>query len=113
MEILRSTYLHQMKETYGFVVNSIVGDGNCYYRTLAHYLRGSQNEYRSIRRALCTYIENNYTVLKEFFGKEILDSTKSDVITEGRFTNGLGIMDISCLAFNIDIFVYNYNDITN
>ena len=41
----------------------ILGDGNCFFRTISYFLTGSQDAHFRIRNLLCDFIERNYILL--------------------------------------------------
>ena len=41
------------------VIAWIIGDGNCFFRTLSYFLTGAQREYQRLRALLCQFMREN------------------------------------------------------
>jgi len=49
-----------------FDVIEILGDGNCFFRTISKYIYGSENNYAILREAAYNYVKENLTEFYEF-----------------------------------------------
>ena len=102
-------FLVELRSDYGLEVHKIIGDGNCFYRTLAYYIYGDENMYKQIKFRLLQYIRSHDSHLRSVLGSSILESIINNIAVDGQYTNQPAIMDISCLTFNISLRVFKCN----
>ena len=46
---------------------SIVGDGNCWYRTVAYIATGSEKNYRAVKKSILQYMKHNAEMLQQHY----------------------------------------------
>ena len=102
-------FIISLRSSFGLEVKQIVGDGNCFYRTLAYCIHEDEHRYRDIKDKMMEYIYKHESHLRNVLGHDLLDRIKTNVATNGHFTDEPAIMDISCLTFNISLRVFKCN----
>ena len=49
---------------------SIIGDGNCYYRSISYILTGSEDFHQEIRQAVCDFEMRHQEIFKDLIGRD-------------------------------------------
>jgi hypothetical protein len=52
--------------TNNFSISTVLGDGNCLYRSISNLLLGSQELFNELKQYLILYICENYNLVKTF-----------------------------------------------
>ena len=63
---------------------NIVGDGNCFYRTISHIVTGLEDDWRIIKQAILNFIRDNSGILQNFFDS---DPVRLYEVTEGKLNH--------------------------
>ena len=61
-----------------FIIKDIIGDGNCFYRSLCYFYRENQDEYNEFRELIVKYIDNNPDEYLEGVADEDIDILEND-----------------------------------
>ena len=56
----------ELYENNFFDIIQIIGDGNCFFRTVSKYIYGNENNYSILRKATYDYVKDNLTEFYEF-----------------------------------------------
>lgn len=56
----------ELYENNFFDIIQIIGDGNCFFRTVSKYIYGNENNYSILRKATYNYVKDNLTEFYEF-----------------------------------------------
>ena len=70
----------QYLEEMNFKYYPVHKDGNCYFRCIAHCIKGTGNSHKSIRREICDYMSKHADLFTEWFG-DIESGKKKKIIS--------------------------------
>ena len=90
---------------HGRKLDSVLGDGNCMFRSLAKQLSGDSDKHGQLRDKLCEFIFLNGELLKGWLnGGVILDEHLRSICKPNTFGTQLELKAASTM-FNLDIYV--------
>ena len=90
---------------HGRKLDSVLGDGNCMFQSLAKQLSGDSNEHVQLREKLCEFISLNGELLKGWLTNgAILEEHLQSVCKLNIFGTQLELKAASTM-FNLDIYV--------
>ena len=89
-------------------VYSIPGDGNCQFSALSWACYGTMSRQRSIRHAVCDYIEENWDVYKESVTDNDLNYV-SRMRHDGQWGDNI-TLDAFCNCYGLSVAVLRPND---
>ncbi|XP_073667604.1 uncharacterized protein [Paramisgurnus dabryanus] len=90
---------------------SIKGDGNCFYRSIAHAVCGNEDKHLKIRRAVVKHLEANSSKFVRYLREEY--RSVKDYLTQCRmYYSGSWAteIDIFCTADLLKINIFTFND---
>jgi hypothetical protein len=94
-------------------VNSMVGDGNCFFRSISYELCGTAEQHDSVRDAIVRYMSDdvNERIFSEYANKSVrgyLDETK--MANSGIWATDV---EITATATLLQTSIYVYSDVTD
>ena len=110
---------HEDLQNNEIILENVTGDGNCYYRTISHFLFGMQDYHDLIRIDLYNYINNKREELVknnpyvDYFGTLYHIDDYINLIKQNKFYAGDLEVTQSPHCFNINIAVYSFDSNTN
>ena len=63
----------------------VMGDGNCLYRCISHFLLNSENYYNDIKNEIINWIDNNRKQFNEFFGDDELHKITKEKLADDEY----------------------------
>ena len=63
---------------HGLKRKNIIGDGNCFFRTIAYFVFGNQNKHKEVRKQVTDYLQKNMN--------DYLDTVNSQMMSDSKWT---------------------------
>ena len=91
-----------------------IGDGNCYYRTMAHAIGGTERNHLMLRKANVTHLLQNEDLFRCTLDTSTYNSVREHVFANRLMDSGTWSNDTEIFSFAnmIGFDIYSYNDQT-
>ena len=91
-----------------------IGDGNCYYRTMAHAIGGTERNHLMLRKANVTHLLQNEDLFRCTLDTSTYNSVREHVFAKRLMDSGTWSNDTEIFSFAnmIGFDIYSYNDQT-
>ena len=93
----------------------IIGDGNCLFRSIAHYIYGNQNLHDVIRRDLIKEVKSNVAKYRSLYHQHEQRALEMDILTHLVIMEELGEwgtqfeLDVAARLYSFNYYVYGVN----